>query len=285
MNKDIFFLNKKAIKLEEHDEIVFHLSKLKDKNNYVFINVDSHSDMSIREDKFDIDIGNFISDLIYRSCFNEAIWIRNKGSFEFLDGNYKFFIGENHNKILKSSLRHMIYINQNSYLEFKNLQNPKEVNFYVRSLAEDIEINFKHKKWILSIDYDFFSCNNPYSSNLKEIITLIGEDNYKKLIIETLKSLKNTFTKQDLEKFKKNLSKIYPDIFDKIMGYINPEFRLTAEEIKNYIIQINRFIIKNFKLENCLGVFLIDSLSSGYTNKEDYSTIDLLIKDNLLNSF
>jgi hypothetical protein len=282
------FLNiykyKKVIQLEEHDEIFPYILKLKNKNDYIFINIDSHADMSIRQDECDINIGNFISELIYRNCFNEALWIKNEESFEFMEGNYKFFLGENKDKILKSTLKHPIYFCENSYEDFKSLKNPKKINFYVRSLTDDINVNTNNKKWILSIDYDFFSCNNPYSNNLKEILNLIGKDNFKIFKKQGLKGFKIT-SKKEFEKFTNELSEIYPNIFNIISGYIYPEFSLSNDEIKKSIIKINDFLFKNFDLNNCLGIFLINSLSSGYTNKNHYMIIDDLVKQNLLKPF
>lgn len=270
----------KIIKLEEHDEIFPYILKLKNKLNYTFINIDAHSDLSMRRDKNNINIGNFISDLMFRKCFDEMIWIKNNKiqNCEFSDGNYNFFIGEAHNNHLKTTLPNIFFFSENSHEKIENLKNLKEINLYVRTLLENFQIKTKNNKWILSIDYDFFSCKNPYSKYLNSLLENINKDFLKNLVNKALK----VQTKKEFEILKNEAICLNKEFVDNHQIYLLPEFDFEPEEIKNLIMNINNFIFKNFNLDNCLGIFLIKSITSGYTNKYKYDIIDKLIKENLL---
>jgi len=44
------------------------------------------------------------------------------------------------------------------------------------------------------------------------------------------------------------------------------------------VVELSSFIHKSRDIKNCLGVYLIDSVSSGFTEPSKYETIDRCVK-------
>lgn len=276
--------HKNYITLEEHNDIFLYIKNLKSKLDYAFINIDSHSDMSMREDKKQIDIGNFISELIFNESFNETIWIKNKKIYypDFSVGKYNFLIGENTESHLKSTLENGFFFFQNSYEKVDHLINPKKVDFYVYNLEDYTKLDFKNKKWVLSIDYDFFSCKNPCinSVGVKDVNKILNITS-KETIEKLSKEYYNIDSQKKFQIFVNKLIDNHPTFYKYFGEYCLPDFKSSKDEIENSISKINYFILNHFKLEDCLGVYLIKSVSSGFTNQDDYSLIDELVKRDL----
>ena len=263
---------KQIVKVEEHDQIFSHILKIKKK--FIFINIDAHSDLAMCKTDSDINIGNFLSKLIYENYLSDIIWIKNKKSSEFDCGSHNFYVGKNlNNEELKCTEKNIIYFADDSYETIDKIKNPKKVNLLVILDMNNFEAKNKSKEWVLSIDYDFFSSSNPYKTELKKVEELLIN---KKDLIEyfEVKSRKiDTFEKW--KDFQKEIFFHFPkDLIYKYANYNQIEFLLSEEEIINKIFEINNFIQKNFLKEKCLKIFFCKSMSSGYTNKQRFKFIE-----------
>jgi hypothetical protein len=261
----------KACHLQEHDQLLWQVLEDKLQGPFEIVNVDAHSDLAMF--KGQLDIGNFISKMVDLGLVNRALWVRANGSIDFADGNYSFAIGRTgHGLRLGSSLPAPFCFLNEDYVDRALLYKPKELALsVVTDLSRPV---FSDNKWILSVDYDYFGCRNPNSDDLKRLIDSIGAQTISALYAKG--SMIQSWT--EWLEFKATIDKMAPGVFAEIVRCLLPNFTLSEEDIMGKVVELSSFIHKSRDIKNCLGVYLIDSMSSGFTDPSKYETIDRCVK-------
>jgi len=261
----------KACHLQEHDQLLWQVLEDKLQGPFEIVNVDAHSDLAMF--KGQLDIGNFISKMVDLGLVDRALWVRANGSIDFADGNYSFAIGRTgHGLRLGSSLPAPFCFLNEDYVDRALLRKPKELALsVVTDLSRPV---FSDNKWILSVDYDYFGCRNPNSDDLKRLIDSVGAQTISALYAKGL--MIQSWT--EWLEFKATIDKMAPGVFAEIVRCLLPSFTLSAEEIMGKVVELSSFIHKSRDIKNCLGVYLIDSVSSGFTEPSKYETIDRCVK-------
>ena len=261
----------KACHLQEHDQLLWQVLEDKLQGPFEIVNVDAHSDLAMF--KGQLDIGNFVSKMVDLGLVNRALWVRANGSIDFADGNYSFAIGRTgHGLRLGSSLPAPFCFLNEDYVDRALLYKPKELALsVVTDLSRPV---FSDNKWILSVDYDYFGCRNPNSDDLKRLIDSIGAQTISALYAKG--SMIQSWT--EWLEFKATIDKMAPGVFAEIVRCLLPNFTLSEEDIMGKVVELSSFIHKSRDIKNCLGVYLIDSMSSGFTDPSKYETIDRCVK-------
>jgi len=261
----------KACHLQEHDQLLWQVLEDKLQGPFEIVNVDAHSDLAMF--KGQLDIGNFISKMVDLGLVDRALWVRANGSIDFADGNYSFAIGRTgHGLRLGSSLPAPFCFLNEDYVDRALLRKPKELALsVVTDLSKPV---FSDNKWILSVDYDYFGCRNPNSDDLKRLIDSVGAQTISALYAKG--SMIQSWT--EWLEFKATIDKMAPGVFAEIVRCLLPSFTLSAEDIMGKVVELSSFIHKSRDIKNCLGVYLIDSMSSGFTEPSKYETIDRCVK-------
>jgi len=281
----------KNIFLAEHHEMLPFFKTLSEKKEYVLVNVDSRSDMSIPSNN--INGINFMANSIMNNYFSKIIWIKDNESFDADDGFYDVNIFwdpycsewrcdfEN-----RTSFLHNYFSSykkddiEDYYGSLKFDQGFKKVQVEVISEKNLSSSKFAGLDWVLSIDCDFFSATNPFKSDLLKSAAVLGE---QKSI-----EIKNTFLKiktyQEWNNFKKNLilSKEWKEA-DAFLKNYNIETFYSDQEIEEKMQAVIKFLKTNFEKQKCLSALTCFSFFSGYTQRERcpkiVSTIDTIFKN------
>ena len=261
----------KACHLREHDELFWKVMDDGLRGPFEIVNVDAHSDLAMFNGQ--LDIGNFISKMVDLGLVDRALWVRANGSIDFMDGNYSFAIGRTgHGLRLGSSLSLPFCFINEDYVDRALLYRPKELALsVVTDLSKSVPSD---AKWILSVDYDYFSCRNPYAKDLEQLMGMIGAQTISTLYAKG--SMIQSWT--EWLEFKATIDKMAPGVFTEIVRCLLPSFTLSDEEIMQKVVDLSSFIHKSRDINNCLGVYLIDSMSSGFTEPSKYETIDRCVK-------
>lgn len=264
----------KAIIFKEHSGFVHCVRKIaKDfKGNFVFINVDSHSDMGLFHGE--LSLGNFITHLISQGSFSDVLWIKNDHNDDFNDGVYRFKFWDDSVKKAVCDLENKAYFFDNQFV--KNAPtDSSQVNFEVISESRLSKSIFSNRKWLLSIDCDYFSSANPFS---EEFTTLKSQ--IPAIEIEDLKvKYSKIDTYAEWLEFKSELTAANKwSIFEKLAEVIYDEYEQDDAEILRKVMKLISFLKGNFFKEDCLGVLICESYSSGYVNKARFSSIINILK-------
>lgn len=228
------------------------------------VNIDAHSDMAM----FDggLGIGNFISKLVDLRIVDEVVWVKNPMSMDFERGVYKFAVGRRDNtQHLAVSLPTPFFFLQNSYLPADDLIEPKVITMVVEDRLEDFTPQ-SNKKWILSVDYDYFGARNPHFEVLAKLVGSIGPETFKTLYTRG----RSITTAREWESFRKPLEEMAPGLLANMATSILPHY---TEDVGSKVVEVARFIEGNFKWKDCVGVYTVSSLSSGFTDPEKHDEI------------
>lgn len=254
--------------IEEHNQIISYIKEAsqKSKNNFIFINVDSHSDLGMCNPDDEPDIGSFISYLVYHNFLKKYLWIKNnKNINEFQDGNYQCgFWLEDDNKLVCDLNNKLSYIGG---VYSQNKQSKNTNNFLFEVVSENKLHKFKSSQdqWFLSIDCDYFGCANPFRDVFDKIKNNIDGEVLNKII----KKYREIENEKDFLSFMCYLSRLQKiDIFYEITQCCYDEIFFSEGEILKKIDLIINFLKTNFDKKKCLGIVLCKSETSGYVIKE-----------------
>lgn len=261
----------KVSHLQEHDSLLWKVLDDGLQGPFEIVNVDAHSDLAMFNGQ--LDIGNFISKMVDLGLVDRALWVRANGSMDFMNGVYNFAIGKvGHGLRLGSSLSVPFYFINEDYVDRALLHRPKELALsVVTDLSKPVPSD---AKWILSVDYDYFSCRNPYAKDLEQLMGMIGAQTISTLYAKG--SMIQSWT--EWLEFKATIDKMAPGIFTEIVRCLLPSFTLSDEEIMGKVVELSSFIHKSRDINNCLGIYLIDSVGSGFTDPVKYGEIDKCVK-------
>jgi hypothetical protein len=257
--------------LKEHDELLWKVLDDGLQGPFEIVNVDAHSDLAMFSGQ--LDIGNFISKMVDLGLVDRVTWIKDRSSMEFMDGRYNLSIGKVGQGLrLGSSLSNPFYFLGEDYVERTLLNNPKDIALTV--VTDLSKTTPSDAKWILSIDYDYFSCRNPKAKDLEDMIGLIGAGT-----ISTLYAKGSTIRSwAEWQEFRSEIERLAPGVFDSITRCLLPSFTYNNEEIMGKVVELSSFIHKSRDINNCLGIYLIDSVGSGFTDPDKYGEIDRCVK-------
>lgn len=255
-------------KLKEHDELFWHFLDGGHSSPCELVNIDAHSDMSMYNGH--LDIGNFISQMAYMQMVDKVTWIREVNSLDFVDGEYNFEIGRRGDSLaLGSTLQAPFCFFNEDYSLLGNLQEPKE---FFMSVITDVTAKtrpVRPKPWALSIDCDYFSCLNPHVKDLEEIVRMIGHET-----VATLYAMGNSRqTIEEWNQFRSSVEKMAPGMFNSVARCILPGFACTEDQIEEKVINLKEFIEKTYDPSQCVGAYLVESLSSGFMDPTRYEFV------------
>lgn len=260
--------NTEAKHLREHDELFWSLYEPKPKSPMALVNLDAHSDMSMFDGQ--LGIGNFISKLVDLGYVDEVIWLRDSRSIDFEDGVYEFKIGRKNPESLElvCSLENPFYFFQGSFAPEKTIHSPKQFKLTVVSSPQGL-LAPGLKKWVLSVDYDYFACRNPGSAELAAYVKRHGGAK-----LEALYALgKSIKSKLDWEVFVADAEREVPGVTSLFARCLFPDFEASKEEIQNKVLAANRAFLERFELTRCLGLYSVSSLSSGYVRPQAHALV------------
>jgi len=261
----------KVSHLKEHDELLWKVLDDGLQGPFEIVNVDAHSDLAMFTGQ--LDIGNFISKMVDLGLVDRALWVKDKGSMDFIDGSYNFAVGRVGEGLrLGSSLSLPFYFLNDDYAPRNALVTSRELALtVVTGLTQTAP---RGNKWILSIDYDYFGCRNPQAKDLEEMIKMIGADTISTLY--TKGSMIRTFV--EWQEFRNDIDRMAPGVFTAICRCLLPSFTYSTEEIMQKVVELSSFIHKSRDINNCLGIYLVDSVGSGFTDPAKYGEIDKCVK-------
>jgi hypothetical protein len=261
----------KVSHLKEHDELLWKAIDDGLQGPFEIVNVDAHSDLAMFTGQ--LDIGNFISKMVDLGLVDRALWVKDKGSMDFMDGSYNFAIGKVGEGLrLGSSLSVPFYFLNDDYAPRNALVTSRELALtVVTDLSKPVSSD---GKWILSIDYDYFGCRNPQAKDLEEMIKMIGAETISTLY--TKGSMIQTFV--EWQEFRNDIDRMAPGVFTAIGRCLLPSFTYSTEDIMGKVVELSSFIHKSRDIENCLGIYLIDSVGSGFTDSAKHAEIDKCVK-------
>lgn len=130
-------------------------------------------------------IADWIIPLVLAADLKEIYWVRSSWARQFGDGHYSFCVGAwstnrthkvssyvdlpDHARV-KVSLSHPYYIEDSSVVPEDELELVQHLSFKVsQNLISNNEKLAEGELWCLSIDLDYFSCLNPFISDLEDI--------------------------------------------------------------------------------------------------------------------
>ena len=257
--------------LKEHDELLWKVLDDGLQGPFEIVNVDAHSDLAMF--KGQLDIGNFISKMVDLGLVDRVTWIKDRSSMDFMDGVYNFEIGRVGGGLrLGSSLSVPFYFLNEDYAPRNTLVAPKELALTV--VTDLTNTAPRGNKWILSVDYDYFGCRNPNARDLGVMIDSFGAQT-----ISTLYAKGSTIqTLVEWQEFRAEIDKLAFGVFEAITKCLFPSFTYSNEEIMGKVVELSSFIHKSRDINNCLGVYLIDSVGSGFTDPTKYGEIDKCVK-------
>jgi len=257
--------------LEEHDELLWQVLQDGHKGPLEIVNVDAHSDLAMFNGH--LDIGNFISKMVDLGLVNRATWIRDPNSVDLVEGKYKFWIGATGPQTrLRCSLRNPFYFLDGSYATKETMNDPKELSLAV--ITDLSKPTMESHDWILSVDYDYFGCLNPNGRELAGLVELVGAETISALYAKG----SSVQTLSEWQEFRAEVERLAPGIFDRVSRCLLPNSSYTEEQIMQKVVALSSFINKSRDASKCLGVYLINSVSSGFTDPAKFQFIDECVK-------
>lgn len=263
--------------VDEHHHVLTHILKKNNRlnKNVKLLHFDSHPDMGLDleynnkktikklfNNSFSVkklvdgnEIGTWVLNLVANGMVNEVIWVAGYWCHQFRSGSYNFVLGiDKKSGLMKIATERNKKTSAIEYFNYDNLVTDEENLIFKRNwklhvikFDKDGDLNIKkmvkikniikNNKWILDIDEDYLSTNNPHAVEFK---SMFGSKNYNILSDIWNVEINNYY------KYQKMLKKI---IVDKI--YRKHDF-FKNNTIKNAI----KFLNKNYSLKDSKNILI-----------------------------
>jgi len=256
--------------LEEHHHVLpLWLQKYKETGPLTVLHIDSHSDLSFREENEQIDIGNFIIEAFKLGILKKIIWLKPPQSIEIPECKEKFLCGyvEDTNTIGCTSS--LLYFCKETYDE-NSLFDTFVVDLHVTESPESIDLS-NEENVVIDVDLDYFYCNNPNKSWFirKHGLSVFNELNEKFIKITS---------KDDLIEFEKDLMKrgdqnLIDSFMIKEIGYPAFLFPTFSSDQGDWDEAMKKILKIKFNLDSVKLCTLVKSVSSGYTPADKWRSI------------
>jgi len=256
--------------LEEHHHVLpLWLQKYKETGPLTVLHIDSHSDLSFREENEQIDIGNFIIEAFKLGILKKIIWLKPPQSIEIPECKEKFLCGyvEDTNTIGCTSS--LLYFCKETYDE-NSLLDTFVVDIRVTENPESIDLS-NEENVVIDVDLDYFYCNNPNKSWFirKHGLSVFNELNEKFIKITS---------KDDLIEFEKDLMKrgdqnLIDSFMIKEIGYPAFLFPTFSSDQGDWDEAMKKILKIKFNLDSVKLCTLVKSVSSGYTPADKWRSI------------
>ena len=256
--------------LEEHHHVLpLWLQKYKETGPLTVLHIDSHSDLSFREENEQIDIGNFIIEAFKLGILKKIIWLKPPQSIEIPECKEKFLCGyvEDTNTIGCTSS--LLYFCKETYDE-NSLFDTSVVDLHVTESPESIDLS-NEENVVIDVDLDYFYCNNPNKSWFirKHGLSVFNELNEKFIKITS---------KDDLIEFEKDLMKrgdqnLIDSFMIKEIGYPAFLFPTFSSDQGDWDEAMKKILKIKFNLDSVKLCTLVKSVSSGYTPADKWRSI------------
>lgn len=247
----------RPVHLQEHDELFWRVLDAGIKGPVTLVNIDAHSDMSMFDGQ--LGIGNFISKMVDLGIVNRVVWVKNEQSIDFDDGSYTFKIAKN-GKALVCDLEEPFFFFQGSYAK------AVEGRACTLDVVTDIsKLPSFGDRWILSVDYDYFACNNPCRQDLAMMVGILGEDTLKTLYTRgrMIKSHK------DWLEFSGTVEGMAPGMLTSVVRCMFPHYSPSEVDITGRVLELAKAI----RPEGCEAIYSVSSLSTGFTDSQRHDFI------------
>jgi hypothetical protein len=254
--------------LKEHDELFWWVADSGSRAPCTLVNFDAHSDLAMFDGS--LGIGNFVSKLLDADLISEVLWVRDPRSIDFEDGIFPFLMGRKSRQTLDlaCSLELPFFMLQNACLPAERLLDPKQFLITVVSSPEKIAPHHG-QNWILSVDYDYFACNNP---GIEELELQIQRHGYG-VLEELLRKGRAIRGKEEWDGFVETSERAIPGITSAIPRCFFPDYDCNPRETQARILAANSSILANFDLQLCRGIYSVSSLSSGFVKAHAHDRI------------
>jgi len=261
------------IYLREHDELFWWILSRREIKPKTLVNIDAHSDMTMFGGS--LNIGNFISKMAHEGWVDTVVWVKDKRSIDFEEGDYQFKVGKTRENSLAlyASLEKPFYFLQKSFAREENLKEVKDLRLVVIS---DFSETFqgKNREWILSVDYDYFGCKNPHKDKIDFFVNQYGE----KIIEEFKKKGRLVETSLEWNLFLKMAEKEIPGISE-LPNHLFPNFKDSNSRILEKADLARHWIHKSFSMKNCCGMYGVFSDSSGFSDQKNQVFVHQAVKE------
>lgn len=261
-----------ARNLEEHDELYWWALEDRIKSPSVMVNFDAHSDLAMFDGN--LGIGNFISRMVYDGMMDELVWVKGEKSLDFKNGVYNFNIGKKNESStsLVCDFKSPFYFLSESYVKTDRLVEPRP--FVVTVIDLDCQFpKLGDKNWFLSVDHDFFSCRNPKIVGKRKV-----SQKKKEKFDEILATGLGVREKEEWDAFLREAEERFPGIKGFAEKNLLPEYTSCKESIKSKILKANSLLLGKLSYSKCLGLYGVNSLSSGFVDADKHICIDECVR-------
>jgi hypothetical protein len=256
--------------LEEHHHVLpLWLQKYKETGPLTVLHIDSHSDLSFREENEQIDIGNFIIEAFKLGILKKIIWLKPPQSIEIPECKEKFLCGYVEDTDTIGCTSSLLYFCKETYDE-NLLFDTFVVDIRVTENPESIDLS-NEENVVIDVDLDYFYCNNPNKSWFirKHGLSVFNELNEKFIKITS---------KDDLIEFEKDLMKrgdqnLIDSFMIKEIGYPAFLFPTFSSDQGDWDEAMKKILKIKFNLDSVKLCTLVKSVSSGYTPADKWRSI------------
>lgn len=236
------------------------------------------------------EIGTWVPILILQGLINEVVWISGYWCHQFDEGSYDLIVGiDKIDGLMKIASKNDYKTNaldyfhsNNSVTSFKNLINKKNWKLHVIKFPKNGNLNISKinkisniigkNKWILDIDEDYLSTNNPHGIEFK---SMFGKKNF-----DILNELWDADINKNYYKYSKNLEEIVrQNLFKKKYDfYINNKIVQNTVNIliKNKFSKKQSIEMLNKYYKMCRNIFP-SKINTSIFNSEDVYDHDFII--------